>query len=52
MICNNYTGLDFCEGEIGYFTDGYYGEFKNAVDWFTNNQLVQLEVVTEYAFKE
>lgn len=37
VICNNYTGLDFCEGEIGYFTDGYYGEFKNAVDWFTNN---------------
>ena len=37
VICDNYTGLDFLEGEIGYFTNGYYGKFNNAVDWFTSN---------------
>ena len=39
VICRDYSGLDFCEGEIGYFTNGYYGEFHNAVDWFTNNPI-------------
>lgn len=39
VICSNYAGLDFCEGEIGYFTNGYYGEFNNAVDCFTNNPI-------------
>ncbi len=37
VICRDYSGLDFCEGEIGFFTDGYYGSFKKATDWFTND---------------
>ena len=37
VICQDYSGLDFCEGEIGYFKDGYYGAFENAVDWFKNH---------------
>ena len=39
VICSNYEGLDFCEGQIGYFTNGYYGDFHKAVDWFTNNPI-------------
>lgn len=37
VICQDYTGLDFCEGEIGFFTNGYYGSFKKAADWFAEN---------------
>lgn len=37
VICQDDTGLDFCEGEIGFFTNGYYGSFKKATDWFTEN---------------
>lgn len=40
VICSNYTGLDFCEGEIGYFTNGYYGNFADSVEWFTNNPVL------------
>ena len=39
VICSNYEGLDFCEGEIGYFANGYYGDFHDAVDWFTANPI-------------
>ena len=39
VICQDNTGLDFCEGEIGFFTNGYYGDFNKAVDWFTNNPM-------------
>ena len=41
VICSNYAGLDFCDGEIGYFTNGYYGKFNNAIDWFTRNPISQ-----------
>lgn len=37
VICQDDTGLDFCEGEIGFFVKGYYGSFKKATDWFTEN---------------
>ena len=37
VICQDGTGLDFCEGQIGFFTNGYYGNFKKAIDWFTEN---------------
>lgn len=37
VICSNYAGLDFCEGEIGYFENGYYGKFNDAFEWFTND---------------
>ncbi len=37
VICNDNSGLDFCEGEIGFFVNGYYGSFKKATDWFTEN---------------
>lgn len=37
VICQDDTGLDFCEGQIGFFTKGYYGSFKKATDWFTEN---------------
>ena len=37
VICQDDTGLDFCEGKIGFFTNGYYGSFKKATDWFTEN---------------
>ena len=40
IICSDYSGLDFCEGEIGYFTNGYFGVFNDAVDWFTNNPIL------------
>lgn len=37
VICNDNSGLDFCEGEIGFFKDGYYGDFKNAIQWFRDH---------------
>ena len=37
VICKDDTGLDFCEGEIGFFTNGYYGNFKKATEWFKEN---------------
>ena len=37
VICRDNTGLDFCEGEIGFFTNGYYGSFMKATDWFADN---------------
>ena len=37
VICKDDTGLDFCEGEIGFFTNEYYGNFKKATEWFKEN---------------
>ena len=39
VICQDNTGLDFCEGEIGFFTNGDYGDFKTAIAWFTDNPM-------------
>ena len=40
IICDDNSGLDFCEGEIGFFVNGYYGEFKDALEYFTENPVV------------
>ena len=37
ILCDDNSGLDFCEGEIGFFENGYYGNFKDAFQWFTKN---------------
>ena len=34
VICDDYTGLDFCEGEVGFFQNGDFSIFKDAIDWF------------------
>ena len=39
VICNDDSGLDFCEGEIVFFKDGYYGRFKNVFEWFAENSV-------------
>lgn len=40
VICNNNSGLDFCEGEVGFFENGYFGNFKDAIQWFIDNPVI------------
>ena len=37
VICQDDTGLYFRDGEINFFTNGYYGSYKKAIDWFAEN---------------
>lgn len=37
IICKDYSGLDFCEGSINFFENGYVGDFRDALEWFEKN---------------
>ena len=37
VICNDNSGLDFCEGDIGFFENGCYENFRDAFQYFEKN---------------